>query len=499
MDERDAARVAPSDADLERAIASVPGVVSATVRRSAVTGRSSLRIRLGGGEDAEKVSWAVAATLRERFSIVLDPDDIRPLEAPASQHREPEDDPVRIIQDRPSAPPGAPVAPEPATEPAEGSRRDPTAPLPTAPSPVVAADAAARGDETVEALTEDATEPDARPEPADLYGDGSGEGAQRSVPAGGSSGPGREPRSYADSVAEMLAALVKGARRDPPDAAQEREAQEGAPKSEAEAASEPEPGSRSDRLAHVGNPWPGPQAVEPDDAASPRVEHGEVRAGATHDLRAGAEGPVAQPKPSGDIPPGDDDVADHDASQPAGEVMVDAGDEGATLARAATSAVGSLVAVPGGMTGRVVAERAAIRHLDTERHGRDVRVAATLQHGGRTALGEVTTVPTTHGVMRAVAEATLVALGVLVGPSLIAGVDRISIQPADDPANALVTVSLLTDRGEEMLLGSSVVRGDPQHAVMRATLDALNRRVAVMFSAPDQPAGGRRTSDGSMA
>jgi hypothetical protein len=64
---------------------------------------------------------------------------------------------------------------------------------------------------------------------------------------------------------------------------------------------------------------------------------------------------------------------------------------------------------------------------------------------------------------------------------LLIGIDRSEVEPAADPAHVLVAVTILADRGEEQLLGVSLVRGDAERAVVRATLDALNRRVSPFF------------------
>ena len=45
---------------------------------------------------------------------------------------------------------------------------------------------------------------------------------------------------------------------------------------------------------------------------------------------------------------------------------------------------------------------------------------------------------------------------------------------------ALVMVSLNTDRGEELLLGSALIKQDVWKAVVNATLDAVNRRLTIM-------------------
>ncbi len=254
----------PSADELERAIRSVPGVAEVSVDRTPSTGRTRLRLRLRAGEDAGRVSWAVAATLRERFSIALDPEAIRP-----------------VIQDAPIPPP------PPAAAMGNVTGSD---------DPVEVPDAA------------DGTEPDA--DPIHLVGEES----------------------------------------------------------------------------------------DPDDD-------------------------VVAVEPSAS--------RDH---------------------------------------------RAVIRQLDTQRDEHDVRVTVSLERAGRVVRGTALAVPTSRGVLRAVAEATVSALVELSNIRILVGIDRVEITPVGDPPTATVVLSLIADRGEETLLGVSLVRGDTEHAVMRATLDAVNRR-----------------------
>jgi hypothetical protein len=135
--------------------------------------------------------------------------------------------------------------------------------------------------------------------------------------------------------------------------------------------------------------------------------------------------------------------------------------------------------------------RAAIRDLVTRQGDRDVEVTATLEIGERRGRSVARSIPTRRGVWRAVAEATIGALRELTGDQLRAGIDRVSVSSKEDPAVATVLVSVLSDRGEETLLGASLVRDDPEGAVMRATLDALNRRVEpwLLPAAPQVPTG----------
>ena len=121
--------------------------------------------------------------------------------------------------------------------------------------------------------------------------------------------------------------------------------------------------------------------------------------------------------------------------------------------------------------------RAAIRNLDTHIDISDIRVTATLSHRGRTVTGEAHSVPTRQGILRAVATATADALRELTGDRLVVSVDAVHVSVSGEPPLATVTAGVVTERGEETLIGASLVRDDPERAVMRATLDALNRRV----------------------
>lgn len=264
MTQGNGAHPVPSYDEVERAIRSVPGVAEATIARATDTGRGRLRIRLHPGEDAERVSWSVAATMRERFGIALDPEEIRP----------------RVT---------------------EGAHR-------------------------------------ASGEPAGLVSD-------HDVPEPG------------DPVTGDQGSVLVGS---------------------------------------------GAAASEPDAGA------------------AGAAAPTPGPHRS--------------------------------------------------------AWRPTIRDLNSRNDGTLVSVTARLELEGRIVAGDAAGAPTARGLRRAIADATVRAVGALTRSPLRAQVDRVSVD-GSDPASVSVVVSLLSGRGEELLLGAAIVRDDVEHAIMRATLDALNRRV----------------------
>jgi hypothetical protein len=298
---------APRYTDVERAIRSVPGVAEASIVEGSDSGRGRLRIRLHPGEDPERVSWSVAATLRERFGIALDPDEIRPRAQ------------------------GAP----------EGNGHE--------------------GGEPAEV-----TGPDQQPR-----------------------GPGPNPGVWHAS--------------DPPVRY---------------------PGTR--------------QVADAGDADADRGVRGVDNGLVVEE--------VADLPPPVDVP--------------------------AAAASDAPAAAASDVAVET----PTAPARAVIRDLRSHTGTDGVVVTATLDLAGRLAEGRSMGVPTTRGLLRTIAEATVLALGELTGERLRAQIERVSLA-GSDPTTVTVVVTLRSTRGEELLLGASIVRDDVEHAVMRATLDALNRRV----------------------
>lgn len=121
--------------------------------------------------------------------------------------------------------------------------------------------------------------------------------------------------------------------------------------------------------------------------------------------------------------------------------------------------------------------RAAISELSADPIGDELDVTATLSLSGRSVTGRARGIRTRRGRWRAISEATLDALGSLSADRVRGHVDHVTVLTFADLAHVSVSVTLLTDRGEETFLGAALVREDPDRAVMRATLDAVNRRV----------------------
>jgi hypothetical protein len=139
---------------------------------------------------------------------------------------------------------------------------------------------------------------------------------------------------------------------------------------------------------------------------------------------------------------------------------------------------------PGDVTERP--NRAAIRELTAHPEGSALVVAATLGLAGREATGRARGVRTRRGRWRAIAEATLAALDGLAVGRVEGHIDHVTVLTFADLAQVSVSVTLLTERGEETFLGAALVRDDADRAVMRAALDAVNRRIEPWLA--DEPA-----------
>jgi hypothetical protein len=121
--------------------------------------------------------------------------------------------------------------------------------------------------------------------------------------------------------------------------------------------------------------------------------------------------------------------------------------------------------------------RPAIQRMHLVSSGLDITASVTLSHLGRAETGEATGTATQTGVQRAVALATLHSLELLTSDRARFDLDHLDVTPTGRDRTVLVGVTLVTSHGSERLTGAAVVREDVRQAVIRATLDAVNRRI----------------------
>ena len=121
--------------------------------------------------------------------------------------------------------------------------------------------------------------------------------------------------------------------------------------------------------------------------------------------------------------------------------------------------------------------RILIQRMQLVSAGLGVTTSVSLSWLGEAYLGESAAAATPSSVHRSVATATLRALEEVVGSAARFELEQLEINQLGPDRAVVVVVSMLTKLGAERLTGVSVVREDVRQAVIRATLDALNRRL----------------------
>lgn len=129
-----------------------------------------------------------------------------------------------------------------------------------------------------------------------------------------------------------------------------------------------------------------------------------------------------------------------------------------------------------------LAGRPAISRMHLVSSGLDVAATVTLTSDGRTAAGESRGSASQSGVQRAVATATLRAVEELSGDVARFELDHLEVSHLGADRMVIVSLTLLSARGTERLTGAAAVREDVRQAVIRATLDALNRRLETLLA-----------------
>lgn len=220
----------------------------------------------------------------------------------------------------------------------------------------------------------------------------------------------------------------------------------------------PEDGASSDEVPSVAAADGGAHGDAPDAAAGGETD-GDA---AVQDMDVSASPAVEQPV--GEQPAS--------AEQPVGEETV----------------AGGPAAEPGTNGHRPA--RPIIRELLLGTQGLEVQVEAILALAGQELRGVARAAATRRATFRAVARATLDAVEALAPGMVKTELESIELLDTGDDERVTVTLTLLTEEGAEQLIGVSMSRGDAERATMRATLDALNRRVGLLLEEADRADAG---------
>jgi hypothetical protein len=121
--------------------------------------------------------------------------------------------------------------------------------------------------------------------------------------------------------------------------------------------------------------------------------------------------------------------------------------------------------------------RPVISRMQLVSAGLEVTATVLLTFRDLEVAGDSTGTATQTGVLRAVATATVRALEQLISGQARFEIDQVAVSMAGPSRAVLVAVTMVSGSGSEHLTGAATVREDVRQATIRATLDALNRRL----------------------
>ncbi|HSN07332.1 MAG TPA: hypothetical protein VLV82_08315 [Candidatus Angelobacter sp.] len=170
-------------------------------------------------------------------------------------------------------------------------------------------------------------------------------------------------------------------------------------------------------------------------------------------------------------------------------LLADLDEPGGPSPRFRTEVLASAARHPAGAIRPAVPERGdgrfdrelAIARLALSADGLGVSATVTLTRRGRELVGSVHGPASPTAVHRIVAGATLAALEEIIGAERRVDVEAVAMAAVGDSTVAVVQVVWATVEGSERLTGAAEVRGNPLQAVIRATLDSVNRRLAPLL------------------
>lgn len=115
------------------------------------------------------------------------------------------------------------------------------------------------------------------------------------------------------------------------------------------------------------------------------------------------------------------------------------------------------------------------------KNGTQGEARVVLRKGEETFTGTATGPASTGNRLRLMAEAALAAAKNSLQSDAAFSVEDIATTPIAGGNAVLVAVTVIRPAGEEILLGSSLVRGDERESTVRAALDAINRRLTLFY------------------
>jgi len=115
--------------------------------------------------------------------------------------------------------------------------------------------------------------------------------------------------------------------------------------------------------------------------------------------------------------------------------------------------------------------------------GRKAKVEVVLEYEGEEYAGSEQGPTSKSGNLRMVAMATLAALEKMIHSKHSLALEDITALNLGRDMAVIVSIAILSLRGDENLAGCALVKGDERETIVRAVLDAVNRRLGLLITA----------------
>ena len=135
---------------------------------------------------------------------------------------------------------------------------------------------------------------------------------------------------------------------------------------------------------------------------------------------------------------------------------------------------------PAAPVDRSSAVRPRIVGINAAVSGMVASASVTLEIAGREYVGKASGPASQTGRVRQVAHATLDALTQYVPDTTAFALEDVALLQLGRERVAVACVSLVTQFGEQSFTGSALVRQNDSDSIVRATLDAINRRMGLL-------------------
>ncbi|MCL6471213.1 MAG: hypothetical protein K6T91_00155 [Firmicutes bacterium] len=132
---------------------------------------------------------------------------------------------------------------------------------------------------------------------------------------------------------------------------------------------------------------------------------------------------------------------------------------------------------------RIASSRPKLTSVKHEIFGQKAQVTVTLEYGSNKYEGVELGPASRVGRLRLVALATIKAVEQLIPDSYCLSLEDITAISLGRDMAVIVSIAILSISEEETVIGCAFVKGDQRETIVKAVLDAVNRRLGILITA----------------